>query len=100
MNRTVALVAAFVGLLVLPAAAVAGHGLNLSDHPVQGISPQSPPPPGFTSGGPGAKWEQITSFPTGNPHTDIDFFSQDGNTFVSVGTLGTGPNAGVRRSSS
>ncbi len=97
MNRTAALVAAFVGLLVMPAAASAGHGLNLSalaDHPVPGISPQSPPPPGFTSGGPGARWEQIATFPTGNPHTDVDFFSQKGNTFVSVGTLGTGPNAG------
>ena len=36
----------------------------------------------------------MTTFLTGNPHTDIDFFSQGGNVFASVGTLGIGPNGG------
>ena len=34
------------------------------------------------------------TFPTGNPHTDVDFFTQGANTFVSAGTLGIGPNKG------
>ena len=46
------------------------------------------------SGGEGAQWEFLASLPTGNPHTDLDFFSRGGNTFASVGTLGIGPNAG------
>ena len=35
-----------------------------------------------------------TTIPTGNPHTDIDFFSSGGETYASVGTLAAGPNAG------
>ena len=35
-----------------------------------------------------------TTIPTGNPHTDLDFFTQGGDTFASVGTLGIGPNGG------
>lgn len=48
----------------------------------------------FTSGGEGASWERITTFATGNPQTDLDFFTQNGNTSASVGTLGIGPNSG------
>ncbi len=48
----------------------------------------------FNSGGPDAEWELVTTIPTGNPHTDIDFFTQGGDTFASVGTLGVGPNTG------
>jgi len=93
MNRTVAIVIAVVGLLALPAGALAGHGLRF-DHPAAGFNPQTPPSPAFTSGGPGAKWEPIATFPTGNPQTDLDFLTKNGNTYASVGTLGVGPNAG------
>ena len=48
----------------------------------------------FNSGGPGAEWELVTSVPTGNPQTDADFFTRDGETYMSAGTLGTGPNGG------
>ena len=34
------------------------------------------------------------TFPTGNPHTDIDFFTQSGETYASVGTLGDRPERG------
>ena len=95
MHRKLVVLAVFVALLALPAAAVAGHGLErLLDHPSVGIAPQTPPSPAFVSGGRGATWDPIATFATGNPHTDLDFFTQRGNTYASVGTLGIGPNAG------
>jgi hypothetical protein len=76
------------GLLVSPAA---GHEL---DHPSPQFAPSAPLASTFNSGGPGAKWQLVTTIPTGNPHTDIDFFTHDGETYVSAGTLAAGPNAG------
>ena len=62
------------------------------------------PPPNFSTGVPsmeyesggieGVEWEFIESFPTGNPHTDIDFFTQDGDMYAAVGTLAMGANGG------
>jgi hypothetical protein len=52
------------------------------------------PPAGVQTGGPGAEWELIETLATGNPHTDLDFFTQGGDVFASVGTLAIGPNAG------
>ena len=85
--------------LILPGTALAGHGLKAwlkayYDHPAPAFAPTVPPSPVFSSGGPGAKWEHVASIPTGNPHTDIDYFTQGGETFASVGTLATGPNGG------
>ena len=77
--------------LLAPASAHAGDGLL--DHPYPGFSTGAPDP-SFRSGGPGATWELVATFPTGNPHTDIDFFTKNGETYMSAGTLGTGPNAG------
>lgn len=96
MHRKLAvLVVACAGLLAVPGTAFAGHGLeSLLDHPNPGIATQTPPSPNFTAGGPGAKWEPIATFPTANPHTDLDFFTRGGNTYASVGTLAIGPNAG------
>jgi len=48
----------------------------------------------FSAGGPGATWELIKTFPTGNPHTDLDFFTKRGETYASVGALAVGPNGG------
>ena len=78
--------------LALPAAAHGGHGLL--DHPAPRFTPQAPPGGPVEAGGRGARWELLRTFATGNPQTDIDFFSQRGNTYVSVGTLAIGPNAG------
>jgi hypothetical protein len=36
--------------------------------------------------------EFVASFTTGNPHTDLDFFTQKGESYVSVGALGVGPD--------
>ena len=81
--------AAAVAALAMPASALAGHGLELLDHPAPSGAQPTPPNPGFQSGGEGAKWELISTIPTGNPHSDLDFFTQGGNTYASVGTLGS-----------
>ena len=91
MNRTVALVLAFVALLVLPAAVVA-HDL---DHPAPSFTPPGQPlSSNVNSGGPGAKWQLLSTLVTGNPHSDLDFFTQGGETYASVGLLGSSANGG------
>ena len=80
--------------LLAPASAAAGDGEYALDHPYPPFAAPSPPPEGFQSGGPDAEWELLGTVATGNPHTDLDFFTQDGETYASVGTLGAGPNAG------
>jgi hypothetical protein len=82
--------------LALPASALAGHGLRTRalDHPVPAAGTPPAPGTGVNSGGEGARWELLDTVTTGNPHTDIDFFTQDGETYLSAGTLGEGPNGG------
>ncbi|HEX8648998.1 MAG TPA: hypothetical protein VF715_19050 [Thermoleophilaceae bacterium] len=88
-SRIAAAAAAIAAVFAMPAAA---HEL---DHPVPSFSPQAPPSLTYQSGGiEGIKWEFLGTFPTGNPHTDIDFFQRGGATYASLGTLGVGPNAG------
>jgi len=85
---------AVLAVVLLPATAHAGHGLKLLDHPAPLVpSPTTPPNPGFQAQPAGA-WNLIGSIPTGNPHSDLDFFTRGGNVFASVGTLGTAPNRG------
>ncbi len=97
MSRRVSVFAVVAGvLLAVPGSAMAGHGLAAMkaatlDHPAPAVAA----PIGLPlaqSGGPGAQWEYIASFATGDPHTDLDFFTQRGETYVSVGTLGIGAN--------
>jgi hypothetical protein len=86
--------AALCAALILPATAGAGHGLSAYlDHaaPALAVSPFDPLPLA-QSGGQGAQWEYVASFSTCNPHTDLDFFTKNGETYVSVGTLGIGAN--------
>jgi hypothetical protein len=87
-------VAALAAGLALPAAAQSGHGLKSLDHPYPGFTAPEPPSSNVNQGGEGAEWELVGTVATGNPHTDLDFFTQDGETFASVGTLAVGPNAG------
>ena len=99
MTRKLSVVAVIGAFLALPATAMAGHGLKSwlkaeYDHPAPSFAPTAPPSPAFVAGGPGASWELLASIPTGNPHTDIDFFTQGDETFASVGTLAVGPNGG------
>ncbi len=65
------------------------------DHPA--------PPPGSNASAPqqalaqgpaDAKWQFVGSVATGNPHSDLDFFTRGGETYASVGTLAIGPNGG------
>jgi hypothetical protein len=71
-------------------ATAAGHDF---DHPAPAFAPTAPPSPTFLSS-PAGKWELVATIPTGNPHTDLDFFTQGDEIYASVGTLGTGPNGG------
>jgi hypothetical protein len=88
--------AAVAALLVAAGAAQAAH-VTL-DHPYRGETPVAAPlSTAFNSGGGPdvtADWELVTTIPTGNPHSDLDFFTRGSETFMSAGTLGTGPNGG------
>ena len=81
------------GLLAcLIAASVAvGHEL---DHAMPNYSQPAPLSAEVNAGGEGAKWDLVTTIPTGNPHTDLDFFTKGDDVYASVGTLANGPNAG------
>jgi hypothetical protein len=81
---------AFVSALAISGVATA-HEL---DHVAPSFTPANPPSAQFNAGGPGAEWNLIGTVATGNPHTDLDFFTSGGQTFAAVGTLGAGPNAG------
>jgi hypothetical protein len=89
-------VVTLVAALALPGTSHAGHLLRSMalDHDPPSFSPSAPPSPTFNAGGPGAQWDLVSTIPTGNPHTDIDFFTQRGETYASVGTLAAGPNGG------
>jgi hypothetical protein len=94
MGRKLAVVAGLAVLLAAPSTASAGHGLNRAalDHAATAFAAPLAIPLA-QSGGPGAQWEFVATFATGDPHTDLDFFTQRGETYASVGTLGTGGNA-------
>jgi hypothetical protein len=89
MRRLLIGTLALAASLVL-AAAAAAHDL---DHAGPTFTTGTPSTT-FISGGPGATWQLLKTFPTGNPHTDIDFFTQNGETYMAAGTLATGPNGG------
>ena len=67
---------------------------HLMDHAPPGGTEPAPASPAFQSGGQNAEWELVGTIPTGNPHTDLDFFQRGGETYASVGTLGAGANGG------
>ncbi|HEX8205491.1 MAG TPA: hypothetical protein VF587_05475 [Solirubrobacteraceae bacterium] len=80
-------------LIVLALAAVAyGHSL---DHAAPLFPSQGAPlSSNIRAGGEGAEWELVTTIPTGNPHSDLDFFTVGGDTYMSAGSLGVAPNRG------
>jgi hypothetical protein len=67
---------------------------HLMDHAPPGGPDPGPVSTAFQSGGREAQWELLASIPTGNPHTDLDFFQRAGDTYASVGTLAAGGNRG------
>jgi hypothetical protein len=90
MRGSIAGTCALVGCTLAAATAYAHY-----DHPAPAYTPPSEPASSlFNSGGENADWELIATIPTGNPHSDLDFFTSGGETFAAVGTLATGPNSG------
>ena len=82
----------FAVVLCVVAMTLAMPGLASADHdPPGGTQPRPGEPVPNQAGG---EWEIIGSFPTGNPQTDLDFFTQKGATYAAVGTLAIGPNRG------
>ncbi len=57
-----------------------------------GFSEAAPLSTSINAGGENAEWELVATIPTGNPHTDLDFFTSGGLTYASVGTLAAGAN--------
>ena len=77
-------------ILVLSLAAVAS-----GDHSAPEMAPNNAPlSSGLRAGGDEAEWELVTTIPTGNPHSDLDFFTVGGDTYMSAGSLGVAPNRG------
>ena len=93
LRRLLALAATISTYLVVVTAASGGHGLELLDHPAPGFAPTVPPAQ-VANQSPLTAWQFVATIPTGNPHSDLDFFTQRGETFASVGTLGIGANGG------
>jgi hypothetical protein len=89
MKRFYTTAVALIAVLGLAGSAGA-HGLN---HLAPPFVPSTPPAPVFQSSPAGA-WSLVATIPTGNPQTDLDFFTQGGEIYASVGTLAIGPNAG------
>jgi hypothetical protein len=86
-----------VAVLVAVAAACLGMYATAwahMDHPVPTFAPQGELSTAVNAGGEDAEWELVSTIPTGNPHTDLDFFRSGGEIYASVGTLANGPNAG------
>ena len=88
-RRFAAATGALAAVLAVPAVALAHL-----DHPAPSFSQQGPSSLAAQSGGQGAQWQFLASFPTGNPHTDLDFFKRGNKMYVAVGTLAAGPNGG------
>lgn len=88
--RTVTAAILGVALVAVPGTA----GAHDKDHPAPGTALEGPVSTAFNAGGEGAEWELVTSIVTGNPHTDLDYFTIDGDTYMSAGTLAVGPNGG------
>jgi hypothetical protein len=82
-------------LMVVGAAFAAPTAGAHLDHPMTTIAPSDTPlSTEVNSGGPGATWDLLATIPTANPQSDLDFFTQDGKTFASVGMLGSSVNGG------
>lgn len=84
--RVIAALSSALLLAVLAVPAVA-------DHPAPALGVVNAPL-GSTANSGGGEWELVTTLLTGNPHTDLDFFTQGGDLYVSAGTLAMGLNAG------
>lgn len=92
--RLATLTASFLVALVA-AATLAGVTSAHLDHPLPTTGATAPPlSTEFNSGGERAEWELLATIPTLNPHSDLDFFQRQGETYASVGSLGAAVNGG------
>src|SRR5688500_15352919 len=85
-----------LGGCLVALAMLAGVGTAVAhelDHAPPTFSEAAPLSSSINAGGENAEWELVSTIPTGNPHSDLDFFTVDGATYASVGTLAAGPNA-------
>ena len=71
-------------------------GAHTMDHPAPALTTGSTPlGTGLIAGGiEGTEWQLLATFADGNPHTDLDFFTQGEDLYAAVGTLAIGPNGG------
>jgi hypothetical protein len=88
----VLLAAAAAAAVLAPGAALA-HELFDHNAPNLGGAP-APTTSGTQMGPDSAQWEWVESIATGNPHTDLDYFTRNGETYLAAGTLGVAPNGG------
>ena len=86
-RRLIVLLTALAAVMALP-------GVALADHPATFSAAVGPGTPGASGGAEGIEWEAVATILTGNTHTDLDFFTQGGETYVAVGTLAIGANDG------
>ena len=63
------------------------------DHAPPTFSEPAPLSSGVNAGGENAEWELVATVPTGNPQSDLDFFTNKGITYASVGSLIGGANS-------
>jgi hypothetical protein len=86
-----------LGGCIAAVAALGGGGPaaahELFNHQPPSFAPSAPLSSSINAGGENAEWELVTTIPTGNPHTDLDFFTNHGITYAAVGTLAAGANA-------
>ena len=85
-----------VGGCLAVLATLGGVGTALAhelDHAPPTFSQPAPLSSAINAGGENAEWELVTTIPTGNPQSDLDFFTIDGVTYASVGSLAIGPNS-------
>ncbi|CAN5849524.1 hypothetical protein BH24ACT15_BH24ACT15_34590 [soil metagenome] len=68
-------------------------GTAAADHPGPPFGTAVQPGDPVVNSGPLGAWEHLATIPTTNPQTDLDFFEQGGETYLSAGTLAAGANA-------
>ena len=74
-----------LGGCIVAVVALGGVGTAVAhefDHDPPDFAPSAPLSSSINAGGENAEWELITTIPTGNPHTDLDFFTNEGITYA------------------
>jgi hypothetical protein len=95
LRRLLAATVAGATFLATATVASGGHGVEelTFDHEAPSYAPTLPPDQ-TANQSPLLAWQFVATIPTGNPHTDIDYFTQRDETFASVGALAVGANGG------